>query len=502
MIKYHHQNILTAATVLSLTFMPSPSMAAIDESGAQNLKIIIGNYLEEQKTIYQASGTMMELIGDMTVTPKGNYYNIILPHIKTTYVGDTVLNIGKIVINAAPGDKAEDWKISYSLPKDITITQANGSVQNITFANQSAAGIWNTKLNYITALKAHYKDIKISAPSGDEGITSLGSIGSIKIEQDLKDSGQNLWSGPISMNAETIEFHDEFGKKISLDKASIGYTINNINPKGYEAIRNHVYEIGKNNTSISTLDQQPEELGNLVQTLTKLFEEPMGEMTSDFAINNLKLTERDKQTEILTVASANFGLDIDMSNPEQAAFGLRIKASDIVQNIDPSQKNFSPKNIDLDLKIKNFPMQDIMKNARNELDKNIVVPSTPMITLLSQAQTTVENKASLETEALSISGKGTILATLANPLGMNADQKWEITGLDAFMKEINTQMGDNPFAGQMLGPLVILQMAGQIAPDNPDKRTYHILANENGVTVNGSDISQFMSGATAAMGSR
>ena len=147
-------------------------------------------------------------------------------------------------------------------------------------------------------------------------------------------------------------------------------------------------------------------------------------------------------------------------------------------------------------------MQDIMKNARNELDKNIVVPSTPMITLLSQAQTTVENKASLETEALSISGKGTILATLANPLGMNADQKWEITGLDAFMKEINTQMGDNPFAGQMLGPLVILQMAGQIAPDNPDKRTYHILANENGVTVNGSDISQFMSGATAAMGSR
>ncbi len=477
------------------------SKAAIDEQGASALKAVIKSYLDEQKNVYAASGSMMEMIGDIEITPKGGYYNIVLPHIKTTYPGDTILNFGKIVINAAPGKTPEDWKISYSLPKDITLTNADGDITRIDIGSQSASGIWNTNLNYVPVLKAEYKDIRISNPSETESRPVTGTIKSIDIAQNLKDSGQNLWSGPMTITAKDIAIQQLSREKITIDNVTASYKLTDMNPNGYQELRKKFSALGEQGISPATLAMNSEKMTDTAQTALSLFENPMGSMSSDLTLENVKFARIDnnaQQTEeLLTLGHANFGLDMDLTNPDLAGFGLRLSANDIKQSFDPSQQKFSPHQINLDVKVKNFPMKSVMRNASNEMDKNSAVPSTPMITLLSQAKTNIENTLLLDSESVKISGKGTIQSTSTSPFGANADQQWEITGLNTLMTEMSGPNAEHKMPPQIMGPLAILQMMGQIAPDNPDKRTYHIIANDQGVTVNGADISTLMGAAAS-----
>jgi hypothetical protein len=476
------------------------SHAAINEQGAGELKTLIKAYLDEQKNVYAASGAMMEMIGDIEITPKGGYYNIVLPHIKTTYPGDTIMNFGKIVINAAPGEKQEDWKISYSLPKDISITDSDGEVTHIDIGSQSASGIWNTNLNYIPVLKAQYKDISISNPADTGTRPVTGTIKAIDISQDLKDSGQNLWSGPMTVTAKDIAIQQPSREKLTIEKVTASYTLADMNPKGYQELRKKFSALGEQGISPTNLAMNTDKIADTAQTALSLFENPMGSMSSEFMLENVKFTqinEAAEQTgELLSLGRAKFGLDLDLSNPDSTGFGLRLSANDIKQNFDASQQKFSPQQIDLDIKVKNFPMKSVMKNTSNELDKNSAAPSTPLIMLLSKAGTNIENTFLLDSESVKISGKGTLRSTSTSPFGANADQQWEITGLNTLMTEMGSPSAEHKMPQQIMGPLAILQMMGQISPENPDKRTYRIIANDQGITVNGADISTLM-GAVA-----
>ncbi len=496
----------------SLLLMSTSSYAAIDAQGASELKSLIGNYIQEQQKITAATGATLEVDGETVVTPQSTYYSIIMPRLVTHYPGDSITyDMGKTAINAMPGNTPDEWKISFSLPKTVSVNTPKDGKINIHFGSQKTSGIWNSKLNYMFRLNAEYKDVSIDKtfPAAATDATAPApepenvlKIATFNIVQNLQEDspGSQTWSGPADFNAKNIT-----ADKMSLGEVSAHYTMKNIDYTVMSEIRNDLKSITEKGEDLNDLRNNPAAALGIFDVIVKMLEKPMGAFTSEFTMKDLKvmgLSNAQSYKEDFSLSSAHFGFDSDLINPQKASMALRLGMNGMSIPLEDNG-GFAPKSSELEIKVNSLPLAELLRNARQmaalanpdatQTPPQDTQPPKSFQQILIDAQTNLSNKLDINSDILNVHGQGTAQASAQSMIGVIADQTWEIKGLDAFLEKLKADQQNPGASNEIAQKLAVLQIMGQISPDHPDTRTYHLIVDDKGqMTMNGTDMMSMM----------
>ncbi|OIN87523.1 MAG: hypothetical protein AUJ12_02000 [Alphaproteobacteria bacterium CG1_02_46_17] len=493
--------LLTMPTAL-LLMSTTASYAAIDAQGAAELKSLISNYIQEQQKITAATGATLVANGETTVTPQGTYYSVILPHLVTRYPGDVVsYDMGKIAINAMPGKTADEWKVSFSLPRTVSVNTPKDGKVDFHFGQQKASGLWNSKMNYMFQINAEYKNVTIekTMPDTPEPQVPLVTIGTINIKQNLQEDtpGSKTWSGPADFSAQNIQTD-----KLSIGEVSANYMIKNVDYTVMTKMRDELKSMGENSQSLSDLQNNPTAALNMFDVMAKMFENPMGEFTSELTLKDLKATGYTNTPEAsgdeVTLKSAHFGMDMNLSNPQKASMVFRLGLDGLDVPLE-DKKDVTPKNAELEIKVDSLPLMELVKTTRQIAGVEMqgatpdATPVKPYPQILAEAQTSFSNKVDINTDILNVHGQGAAQASGQSMIGLTTDQNWEIKGLDALLEKLKNDQQNPEISQQIAQKLAILQLMGQMSPDKPDIRTYHLVVDDQGkMTMNGADLMSMM----------
>lgn len=185
-------------------------------------------------------------------------------------------------------------------------------------------------------------------------------------------------------------------------------------------------------------------------------------------------------------------------------FRLGLDGLDVTSaTVSAQDKRVFPKNSDLTIKITNLPISEFMRMGKDQLAvaNGTAAPTTQKTpqAILSDAGTAAEYTLVYASDLLKVNGKGTVSASAKSMFGVLTDQMIEIEGLDAAIETIKAESANDPEAARMLQTLTMAQMMGQQDPNNPKRRTYHIVVDETGkATLNGSDLGAMMGGGAPA----
>lgn len=322
--------LLSTPAVLAL-MIPHAGYAAIDEQGAAAFKAVIQKHLDDRVKMSAATGAQLEIQGETVVTPKGSYYQAVLPTMKTTYQNMTY-NLGHVVINGIPGQTPDEWKIAIALPSPIQFSYPDGKQVSVALGSQKASGIWNTALNYTSQFNAEYKNIKVTGtpstrvPGPDEVISSSpfnATIQSASIHQNLvNDTTKGVWSGPATFSADGIHFDAGEGQTGDIGQISGKYSFQNVPTASFTAFAEKM----KNNPALTSqaggVVQDPTQIASILDPLISLLDQPMGSVDSDFAIKNLDLRGlKDPKTgapiDSMKIGDLHFGLGMDFTTPQK-----------------------------------------------------------------------------------------------------------------------------------------------------------------------------------------
>lgn len=507
-MKILSRSLLMTAPAALLLLCSTASHAAIDEQGAETLKTLLQQRVNDQKQMSAAVGATVETSGEVVVTPKDTYYNAVLPAVKTTYEGGVIYELGKIVVNAIPDETGEEWKIALALPSDIYMTDRSGEKITVHLGSQKASGIWNTKLNTTTKFRGEYQDITVTGQnmSGTPDAKPVNAkIKTVTVNQDFdKDASGEKFSGPMSLVANGIELGVSDQEKLTISEVSAKYVMKDVSLATVTKVKEQMKQIGVNSAKTGESAQSPIDPARLLNTFVTILDNPLGEVTSDLVVSNLEVramesdpVSGEKVPTLTGIKSINYGIDMNMADPAHAGFGLRLGMEGLSidsPKLNEDQKKYLPQKIAFDLKASNIPAQELLKSVSGQFalmaDPTSTAvpdqaPKSPQ-ELLALANAKLDYTLQINSAAAKVNGKGTAAATLNNMLGLTSDQTFEIEGLDNMITELKT----NPQMTGILQPLAMIQMMGQQNQDNPQLRTYHLVVDEQGqVTMNGADMS-------------
>ncbi len=498
----------TLASAIGMLLMgAAPANAAIDAQGAEQLKTLIQKYIDEQKQMVSIYNVRMDTTGDLIVIPKDTYYQVTTPYIKTVYPGNQSYDLGKIAINAMPGNTPDEWKVSFSLPSPISFKDENGKdILKVVLGPQKTAGLWNASMGYMTSLKATFDNIGFTVADGTAKPPITGVITSVNIDQSLtKDQATQKWSGPIRAKATDIKTTSQGPDKIQIGEIGLQYDIRNLDTDSLNKFREQFKALGASGNAVANIENSPEIAKKSMDMFTEMFRTNFGEFTAKYEVKAFKASFPTAKPNPVDIALDNgyFGVTFKQDIPNKTGAGFSFGFSGLtVPKTDWT--SLTPTSADINIMFHDMPMADIMKVAQENnpalsKDPNAVSPAntpSPMAVLpemLSKAGTRVTQSLSINAPSYKVQGSGEAKASATAMTGFTADEMLTVEGLDTIIAELQKLSATSHDAKQALGPLTMMQMMGQQDPANPAKRTYHLIAAEDGkVTMNGSDLSSLM----------
>lgn len=246
--------LLTATTALLVLISPKAD-AAVDAQGAEQLKAMIQTYIDEQKQIATVGGSTITTDGDILVTPKDRYYEVITPHIKALYQNNMVYDLGKIAINAMPTNNPDEWKVSYTLPSPISFKGPDGKdIWQVMFGEQKTGGVWNTKLGYTSKLDATYQNVQFSGTTEENAPPVTGKIKTVTLNQNfVLDPSTQKWSGPINGMAQNITIGTSTQTYATVGEAKVDYVVSGLDAAAINAMRNQFKQMGQSGQNVANL---------------------------------------------------------------------------------------------------------------------------------------------------------------------------------------------------------------------------------------------------------
>lgn len=190
------------------------SAAEINDAGAAALQTKFTQELASRSNI-KIAGSKADFTGDVTVTPKGSYYEVLMPSVKLTDKNGNVLNVGKLVMNMIPSnDNAADFKSSLAIPSSMTYVDKTGKeAAKVSVGSQKASGIWNMDMFGFRKFDSSYNDINVVGTTSGDQI----ALGNLITNYELTKSEAG-YSGPVTVVANDLFYTDKAGTKSSLAK--------------------------------------------------------------------------------------------------------------------------------------------------------------------------------------------------------------------------------------------------------------------------------------------
>lgn len=526
----------SAAFAALLVFSASTADAAIDAAGAEALKKEVTDALSLQAAMLKNTGNGIETAGDVTVTPKGDFYEISIPGLAYNFgQGEDVAKfaVGTVLVNAVPG-QAGEYVVSMKLPSPIPVKDAAGAtIAEIGIGNQKLSAAWRPDLDSFTKLASEYSDITIKMMKKMDESELSGTITSLKSTIDLSEAGEQTWSGPktFEVNGIKLSLSGRDNGTFNIDRVVSTSTYDRMNLKAESDVRRQVLDMVKGGTQ-PTAEAQKALFDQMMQNMNK-----MGDgITSNSEVSGIKvdvtpgkdpnMPTKDLSPLKLSLEKASTkmvfkGLSSDIGN---AGMGLSLNGLNIA-SADPATAGLIPFAANVDIALDKLPMKELnggFAGLMQELMSSTIATEKAAGTVY-EAQHKVESRQKLFTALATIpqllANAGSTLTvsntyTKANDMSTTLDGKFtasataqkiaagqvtlNITGMDetvARMQAESQKPGASPkFAGaaQML---TLVQAQGQLGKgaDGKSLRTYKLEVLEDGrVTLNGIDLSMLL----------
>lgn len=506
--------ILVAIALISL--IPAQAQAAMSANDAKRLKTMFTQMVENSRTQAKAQGGDLLVEGDVMVEPGDNYYAVTLPHLTSVQADKSKINIGMVSINAVPGDKKEEWKMTVALPTPITMYDAEGKEDGVLeIGSQTFAGVFQEEFMNFVRLNGKYQNVTFTDKTDGGKI----AIPELTLMYDLKEGANKLWSGP--MNARAINILAKTGTSI----AKIGSIDLQSTLKGYSIAETKAYQEKMAALLESTGKDTPSLSGQHVRGMYNMIFDYMTKAWDGFgstlSINNVEFgdaPQAGKQASTLKIAKIAFGLDGDGFRQDKVALRNVINLTDLTITPQPQGlKKAAPSTINLDITFNNLPLKKLADLGGQSLGQTTDQPGGSGLVamnavanvqkILADAGTTIVVK---DTRVANPSDydmlmNGSATASTQAAMMFAGKTRLEIFGIEkligyAQQASIDPTVPDTQKAraAQLLQTLTIMQMMGQQAKNakGQDIRSYDlVLTTAGNILLNGADLSTVMGGA-------
>ncbi len=534
------------ATAAIFAIVPFQARAVeVDDAGADHLKQVFTELLEDQKEINSAINHIDIIYsGDVKVEPKGTYYAITLPHVKIKLDDDIAGNpaanpavpkdaeafnvdLGITAINAMPDEEPGRWKMTVAIPATISVNNGSDFSMKMNVGSQNTAGLFNENYGYFTKLDSTLKDIKFNISSMGDNV-SFG-LGDIVIKSNLEEDGQGYLSGPTSVKLGNLSF-DIPEEKVDINVGAIR-VVSDI--KKYKALSRAEYKekmlaLGdklkslddNNNSGAAPKPPSPDQVEDLLNSIFSLSD--FEGVNVRYGIENLGVTSQNPNDNFNSIKVGNgfFALGLGNLKSEEGSFNIGMGYSGVA--IDPMPQGYQgilPDAVNIALSAQKIPMQSIwtlLTNTAKGVSENPdmaqmagfgLLMKLPM--MLSQAGTQIViNNNYIKSPVYKIALDGTITADMNAVTNVVADLKGKFDGLDEVLglAQASANNPNVPDAGKfrsIVGQLGMLKSFGKAgtSPDGKSSYSYDIKMTPDGkMLVNGQDMSALTGGGAPPAG--
>lgn len=495
--------------------LSSPAQAAIDDQGAAKLKSIFTDILENQRSIQGISGGQLTTNGEVQVEQKGSYYAVTLPGITTIDTEGNQAKLGKIAINAVPGDTEGTWKMSVALPSPIAVLDKAGNPYfTMSFGGQRMAGIYHEEFVTFTKLDAAYENVEVK----DNKNAFTIQVPKLSIKSNLEETQPGLYSGPA---------------KIIMTGAKA------INDRGLT-----LFSIGSLNMDANIIDTSIEDRTAMLAKVEELsagpntptpeafFEIFKGSLESlgngfegQYTLKDIKAyfpakPAQNKKEMNASFDEITFGMDATGFRDNNLKVALRAGYNGM--KIDPQPEGFnnlSPRSMNFDVALNDIPYNELISLARNSIETASTNPQAAQMAqvqammalpqLMTAANTNLSiNDLSFTSDAAKAEFEGRLTANAAAVTGATGAIDGEIHGLKAVMDEAqNAAMaakdsGKRNFMADVFPVLVLLRGTAEETTDEDGNTVskFHITLDEQGqVMINDTNIQSLMGAGQGQM---
>lgn len=506
------------ATILIFTI--PPAHAALDKEGAVRVKQIFTRYLEQRQTASRLAGQDLKMEGDIMVEPGDNYYAVTMPHISVHNPDGSYTDIGILAINAMPGGKQGEWRMTIAIPTPVIGYDAQKKIQSrIDIGAQTLAGVWNEQASHFTKLDARYENVTIQRIQ--DGMTI--KIPKTSVIFDLTPAADGkMWSGPAKYRLENLEITRSGDPGISrIGRLDIDAFLHDYSPESAKTYQEKLAALAESAGDGPVSEKHVMGMYNMVfdsfSSIWDGFDSSI--IASDIALARPAVSGSPEST--FKIAKA--GLALNAKGFRSNTVGLTSKVFYEGFSLTPAPQalvDATPTHFNLDLSLSKVPFRDLVALGKTSLQSSGVSEKTPaetaaLMTMALQIMTNAGTSLDIRDTTLGntfynamLNGK--ILADLNAAMKAAGKVTLNITGLDQIMAMTKKQSGDKTLDDatrkklqDLVVSMTILQAMGQKAKDATGKeiRTYDLeLTKEGQLTLNGTDLSAIQAMIGAAKG--
>ena len=523
--------------ILSFMLFTAPTAYAAEAAtaaGAEQVKTAITKSLALPTKIAALTGQGLS-VGDITVTPAGDYYNATIDNVEFVYPLTGKIKVGSILVKAIPeADGTYKTAIQMTSPMPIMDAQ-NKVVANVSFNTQKFTGTWHPDYSFFTTLDAAYGDMMVKAvdPAHDFTMAIKNTAAQIRLTK----NADGTWSGPLntSMSGIKMQIMDFDNATITADRIGTQSTYDSMN---FEAVRKAKQSlqilVDKPDTNFENPDDAVAFVDNMLKGTTGMmnggtslvvFEGLNVDIPALPATANTPATDGFKAT----LAKAN-GV-MDMKNLQQDKSSMAVKWSHSGLNIVEKDVHIAaliPGSSNFEINVDNLPLKTIISTVTNMMQKSMrastaidttVGGETPLARELRvKKEQEIQMEAMLALNSLpqlmvdqgtTISVKNTFVKSPAllttqdalfkahatSPMLAVGSTTITINGLDEYINTLqaaSTKPGADPKIAGIAQTLAIAQMSGQLSKgvDGKTARSYKFdLTPEGQMLLNGADVS-------------
>lgn len=495
--------------------------APIDAKGAAHLKTVFTQYLENQQSAARGQGRDLRAEGPVLVEPAGNYYAITMPHLTIVNHDGSSTDIGILAVNALPGTKDGEWKMTIAVPTPIMGYDAQKKpTLRIDIGGQSFSGLWNEKVGNFVKLDARYQNI--TALQSAEGVTV--KIPSTSILYDLAPSADGkTWSGPAKYVMDNITITKAGDPGVSkIGRLAMDMKIHDYNPDEVRAYREKINALVETSTAPAVATMSNEHAQGLYNLVFDFISNVWDGFDSTVTVTDVDLSRpalAGGEPGRLALKQAGFTLNAKGFRTDSVTMNIMTKYDGL--SLVPAPAGFdegTPSRLNLDVNINKLPFKELVRLGREGMKAASTQPDGGKIAgmqaaelipkLLTQAGTNLKvTQSFFGNNTYNVQIDGLLNANLAAVMGAEGKAKLDITGLEKLIALVKAKVKDPALNADLkarlnksLITLTILQMTGQQGVDAQGQpmRSYNLeLTNDGKIMINGADLSMLQALAGA-----
>ncbi|MGZ9097234.1 MAG: hypothetical protein ACXW30_02930 [Micavibrio sp.] len=501
-----------------------PVSAAPDTAGAAHLKTLFTGFITNQKASAKTQGQELRAEGDVLVEPAGRYYAITLPHLSVVEKDGSYTDIGILAMNAMPGEKPGEWKMTVAVPTPIMGYDAEKKpVLRIDIGKQSFTGLWNESVGNFTKLDARYEDI--TALQSAEGMTLKIPKASVLYDLTPSITGKT-WSGPVQYLMENISLtKDGDPGQSRIGKIAIDMMVYDYSPDEVRSYQDKINAMAESMSAAPDAEISAEQAKGLYNLIFDFISTVWDGFDSTVTISDLELSRPaipGSPAGKIVLKKAGFGFNAKGFRSNNVALRLTTQYEGL--SLVPAPAGFeeaTPSRLNMEISIDKLPYKELVAMGRQTLQTASDQPDGNKVAgmqaaelipqLLTQAGTYLKiSKSFFGNSTYNVQMDGQMNANLKAVMGADGKARLEVFGLDQLVGMLKTRLKDPALTPEQkqslqgtLVTLTVLQLSGQQGKNAEGQpvRSYDLeLTNEGKIMVNGADLSAIQGLAGAASG--